>query len=182
MDTIELVGEALRLRAWRINDAPSLVEAVRSSADSVGRYLPWCHENYRLADAIDWIARCRSGWCAGEHFAFGLFDDASGELLGGAGLRQHDHLQHCANLGYWVRASRQRQGVATTAARCVAGFGFKCLTLRRIETVASTCNQASRGTAENCGARLEGIARQRLWKSGRGQDAAVHGLLPQDLL
>lgn len=181
MDTIELVDDRLLLRPWQVDDACALREAVRSSADAVGRYLPWCHADYSLDDAVDWIARCRCGWSAQDHFAFGVFDVGSGQLLGSVGLSQHDRVHRRANLGYWVRQSRQREGLATIAVRHVAQFGFQTLGLQRIEIVALPRNQASRATAEKSGARLEGIARQRLLTSSQAQDAAVYGLIPQDL-
>ena len=181
MDTIELVDDRLQLRPWHIDDAPRLLEAVRSSADAIGRYLPWCRADYSLNDAVDWIARCQSGWTAEDHFAFAVFDVASGQLLGSAGLSQHDRLHRRANLGYWVRQSRQREGVATIAVRHVAQFGFQNVGLQRIEIVVLPRNQASRATAEKSGARFEGIARQRLLTSGEAQDAAVYGLVSQDL-
>lgn len=181
MDAIELVDERLRLRPWHIDDAPALLDAVHSSADSVGRYLSWCRADYTLHEAAKWITHCCSGWSARDHFAFALFDAISDELIGGAGLSQHDRLHRRANLGYWVRPSRQREGVATNAIRHVVRFGFQTLSLERIEIVVLPFNLASRRTAETCGAKFEGIARQRLWTTDRAQDAAVYALIPQDV-
>lgn len=181
MDTIELVDDRLRLHPWKPDDAPALLEAVRSSVGTVGRWLPWCRADYDLGDAADWIARCRAGWSASDHFAFALFDKVSGELIGSAGLSQHDRVHRRANLGYWVRQSRQREGLATRAVQRVAGFGFQHLGLGRIETVVLPFNQASLRTAEKSGARFEGLARQRLWTSNEAQDAVVYALVPHDL-
>lgn len=178
---MELGDERLRLRPWQASDAAALVEAVRSSAESVGRYLPWCRSDYGIDDAVDWIARCRSGWSAEEHFAFAVFDATSGQLVGSAGLSQHDRLHRRANLGYWVRQSRQREGVATLAVHHVAQFGFRSVGLQRIEIVVLPLNLASCATAEKSGARFEGVARQRLWTSGKAQDAVVYGLIPEDV-
>lgn len=179
MDTIELVDSRLRLRPWQPDDAPALLDAVRSSVDTVGRWLPWCRADYDLDAAVEWITHCRSGWSAGEHFAFALFDTASGELMGSAGLSQHDRLHRRANLGYWVRQSRHREGVATAAVERVARFGFQTLGLVRIEIVVMPNNHASRRTAEKSGAVFEGLARQRLCASGQAQDAVIYGLIPQ---
>ena len=181
-DAIELTDGRLRLRPWQDDDATSLVEAVQESVDSVGRRLPWCQAGYAQDQAIAWIAHCRAGWQSGCHFAFPLFDAATGRLLGGIGLSAVEHVHHRANLGYWVRQSCQQQGVATAAARLFMRFGFEQLGLIRIEIVVLPDNRPSRATAEKVGARFEAIARNRLWVNERARDAAVYSLIPQDIV
>lgn len=178
---IELRNARLRLRPWQDEDADRLVEAVHESADSVGRWLPWARAGYDRDRAMAWIAHCRSGWQAGGHFAFAVFDAHRHGLVGGVGLNQIEPLHRRANLGYWVRGSRQRQGLASTAARLVTHFGFERLGLIRIDIVALPDNQPSRATALRIGAQFEAIARHRLLVEGRPCDAAVYGLIPQDL-
>lgn len=179
--TMELSDTRLRLRPWQEHDVEDLVDAVRESVDSLGRWLPWCHADYGRDEAVDWVARCRAGWQAGEHFAFPLFDAASGRLLGSAGLSQLNLLHRRASLGYWVRQSCQRQGIAPAAARQVARFGFEHLGLIRIEIIVQPDNRPSRVTAERAGATFEAIARHRLWANECACDAAVYSLIPQDL-
>ncbi len=174
---LELIADGLCLRPWQHGDVAALHEAVSESVASVGRWLPWCHADYGSADAAAWIVHCRWAWHSGEQFAFGIFDTASGVLLGGGGLSQRNRLQRSANLGYWVRQSRQRQGIAAKAAICVARFGFEQCELTRIELIVLPDNLASRRTAEKVGAKFEGIAPRRLLE----RDAAVYSLEPDDL-
>jgi ribosomal-protein-serine acetyltransferase len=177
----ELVEDPLWLRPWQPHDAEDLLDAARSSAASVGRWLPWCHAGYDLDAAHAWISRCRDGWSRGEHFAFPIFDLQTGELLGGCGLNQLNQPHRSANLGYWVRQSRHGEGIAARAAVLVARFGFEQLGLIRIEIVVMPDNHASRRTAEKTGAHFEAVARHRLWAKGQAHDAAVYGLTPADL-
>ncbi|MBU6247239.1 MAG: GNAT family N-acetyltransferase [Xanthomonadaceae bacterium] len=177
----EIVDGSLLLRPWRSDDAGALEAAVVESIDSLGRWLPWCRAGYDLAAARDWVRRCEQGWADGEHFAFGIFDPTRQRLLGSVGLNQRNPLHRSANLGYWVRQSEQRRGVATKAVRLAARFGFRHLGLQRIEVVALPDNQASRRTAERAGARFEAIARHRILDHGQPKDAAVYALVPGDL-
>jgi len=177
----ELDLGSLRLRPWQRTDAPALAEAAQASLESVGAWLPWCHPGYGLEDANAWIDHCTSGWTNGNHYAFGIFERATDRLLGSAGLSQFNPLHRHANLGYWIRQSAQRQGIATRAARAVAHFGFQQLALVRIEIVVLPDNHASRRTAEKAGACFEAIARQRLYVGSTPRDAAVYALIPSDL-
>jgi len=43
------------LRAYDLSDAESLSEAARQSVPEVSPWLPWCHEQYSVAEAIEWI-------------------------------------------------------------------------------------------------------------------------------
>lgn len=178
---LTLTDGRLLLAPWRDEDAAELHDAVRESIASVGRWLPWCHAGYGMEHALAWTTQCRAAWQAGTQFAFAVRDAASDELLGGGGLDQLENPHHHANLGYWVRASRQRQGIAVAASRCVARFGFEVLGLARIEIVAMLDNHASRGVAERLGAVFEGPSRQRLWAWDRAHDAVVYALIPADL-
>jgi ribosomal-protein-serine acetyltransferase len=178
---LELTDGRLNLRPWQDRDAAALSEAALESTQSVGRWLPWCHADYDRHAAMAWVAHCRAGWQSGEHFAFAVFDAASGDLLGGVGLGQRNRVHRSANLGYWVRQSRHGQGTASAAAAMVARFGFGRLGLIRIEIVALPDNRPSRRTAEKLGARFEAVARQRLWVREQACDAAVYALIPQDL-
>jgi ribosomal-protein-serine acetyltransferase len=177
-ESIELTGAGLLLRAYRPHDSDALVAAVRESADSVGAWLPWCHAGYDMAEAGAWIKYCVEGWRSGEHYAFAAFDAATGQFLGAAGLNRRNREHNRMNLGYWVRASRQGEHIATHAARLVAAFGFEQLGLTRIEIVAAVENRASRRVAEKAGAVLEAIARDRLIDRGRPIDEAVYTIAP----
>ena len=177
----ELAAAPLLLHPWHPSDAPALHEAVHESVATVGRWLPWCHAGYDLAHAEAWIDHCREGWLAQEHFAFAIIEQAGGTLLGSVGLNQRNHVHRSAAMGYWIRQSRQGEGVARQAARMAARFGFAALELVRIEIVALADNHASRRVAEACGARFEAIARHRLWERGVARDAAVYAVVPQDI-
>lgn len=179
--TVELAGERVRLRPWRIDDAPALTAAAQESLASVGRWLPWCHANYGLDDAKDWIDRCQSAWHDGEFFAFPVFEACSGQLVGSAGLNQLAPAHRSANLGYWIRQTRQGQGFAAQAARLAARFGFEQLGLLRVEIIVRPDNRASCRTAEKSGALFEGVARKRIWMAGQAHDAAVYSLVAEDL-
>lgn len=163
-------------------DRDALFAAASESRDEVGRWMPWCHAQYARKDSEEWIAFCERNWAAEDGSRdFGAFDATTGEMVGSIGINQFNRLHNFANLGYWIRTSRARQGIATAGVRVLARYGFETLGLARIEIVAQVRNVASRRVAEKAGARLEGIARNRLEYRGRYFDAAMYSLLPGDI-
>jgi RimJ/RimL family protein N-acetyltransferase len=131
-----------------------------------------------MREAEEWIARCEENWNAVGDREFGIFDPASSEVLGCAGINQFNRVNNFANLGYWVRTSRVGQGVASSAVSLLANYAFGELRLSRIEIVVQVDNLASRHVAERAGCRFEGIARNRLLFGGQPRDAALYSLVP----
>ena len=102
-------------------------------------------------------------------------------VWGGVGINQINRAYNFGNLGFWVRASRVRNGVAISAARLAARFAFRELALTRVELVALVDNLASRRVAEKLGATFECAARNRLVHNGVPFAAAMYSLVPGDI-
>ncbi len=166
------------LRPWTRNDARAMAEAVRESVATVGRWMDWCHPGFGVRDAIDWVDACADSLSQGTACEFGLFDERSGRLVGGAGLNQFNTTHCVCNLSYWVRQSAQGQGIATRAARSLAGYGFSVLAFQRIEIVVAEGNEPSLAVALKLGAQVECLARNRLMIRGKPVSAWVQSILP----
>lgn len=178
--TIELTDGSILLRPYGEGDVDALYEAARESIPEVSPWLPWCHENYAIEETREFIASRARASANDEWYSFGVFENETGRLLGGVGLNFFNRVHQMANLGYWVRTSAVRQGVATNATRLAARFGFEQLGLHRIEIVTAVGNVASQRVAEKVGAVHEGVARKRLLIRGESQDAVVFSLIPED--
>ena len=154
-----------------------MLVAATESVETVGRWMPWCHAGYTETESVAWIEKTQAMWQSGEAYEFALFDRAS-HFVGGAGINQFNRLYNFANLGYWVRQSRQRHGLATATVRLLTRFGFETLGLTRIEIVAASENNPSRRVAEKAGAQFECLARNRLIIHGLPLAAAVYSMVP----
>lgn len=170
------------LRPFRSDDAELLYSAVRDSLDELGRWLPWCHEDYSRKDAKGWVASRADAWQQGEEFTFAIIVQQTGEFVGGCGLNQIDWPSRRANLGYWIRTSACGRGYATIAAKLTARFGAQQLGLERMEIVAAEKNVASQHVAYKAGAIREGIARSRVRARGVQQDAVIYSITRRDIL
>lgn len=176
-----LRGEGVCLRPFIPADAEAFAGAARESASAVGRWMSWCHADFSVGEARAWFAICAAELAAGSAVELGIFTADGGEVLGGIGLN-HLIVEHkLCNLGYWVRASRQREGIATRAVRTMAGFGFAALRLMRIEIVVAEGNVPSAGVARKAGALFEGLARNRLVVGGVSVPAWMFSMVPDSV-
>jgi ribosomal-protein-serine acetyltransferase len=177
----ELADDTILVRPYCAADVPALYEAARESIIEVSRWLAWGHASYSISETTEFITSREEAWARGEEYSFGIFDKRSSRSLGGVGLNFINRIHQLGNLGYWVRTSHTRQGIASRAALLVARFGFEQLGLRRIEIVAAVDNIISQRVAEKTGAMKEGVLRNRLMIHGCPQDAVLYSLTPQDL-
>lgn len=166
---------ACSIRAYQPADAQQLWEAARESVGEVSRWLDWCHPEYSMAEAVQWTQSRGRLAAEGHEYSFAIVS-ADGRFLGGCGVNQINRTHRFGNLGYWVRTSATRRGVATEAVRQVAAFAFQSTDLVRLEIVCAAGNVASQRVAERVGAAREGVLRHRLLLRGEPVDAVMYSL------
>jgi RimJ/RimL family protein N-acetyltransferase len=162
----------VQIRPYRLDDASAVLEAVRESLPELSPWMPWCHPGYSIDDSRSWLAIQVPAFQQGTTFEFAIVSGAGG-YLGGCGLNQIDKLNGRANLGYWVRATARRRGVATAAVRLLRDWGFQNTDLARFEVVIAVGNVSSHRVAEKSGATREGTLRSRLLLHGAYHDATM---------
>ncbi len=177
----EFSDGTIAIRTYRPNDVSSCFEAARESIAEVSRHLPWLHQAYSIEETRTWIEKTVPKlWEQQSEYHFVITEVATGSVLGGCGLDQVNWVDQTANLGYWVRTSRTRQGVATAASKLLVRFGFEKLQLKRIDVVTSIDNIASARVAE----KLNPSEKKRVTNSSstkkRVSDTLVFSIFSQD--
>lgn len=180
METEFTDGQIL-IRPLRADDTDAVYEAVRESINEIAPWMSWCHEGYSREETVAFIRSLEGTPDVERDYSFAVIAATTGEFLGTVGLNRIDRLYQMANLGYWVRTSCARRGVASRAARLIARFGFRELGLQRLEIIAATENHASQRAAEKAGATREGILRKRLLIHGRPHDAVMYSFVEEDM-
>jgi RimJ/RimL family protein N-acetyltransferase len=173
-----LSAENVVLRQFTSHDIKQFVGAIRESANSVGKWLPWWKADYSEDEARSWFHACEEAIAARSGFDIGIFHKDDELLIGSVAINRIDAMNRIGSIGYWVRESQQGKGYCSEAVNRIKLFGFDELALARLEIVVLAENSASRQIAEKCGATLECIAENRLSHRGQPTAAAVYSLLP----
>ncbi len=172
-----LTTERLTLRAMRVSDCYDMYEY--ASRTDVTRYLTWSphgdmeytkeylkyiFNHYRLGDFYDWAVVLR----------------AEDKMIGTCGFtRFHTH-HDCGEVGYVINPEYHGRGIATEAVQAVVAFGFRELSLHRIEAKFMEGNRASLRVMEKVGMRFEGIRRGEMLIKGSYRDVGVCAILQED--
>src|SRR4051812_29246587 len=120
MDEIEIRAGDLLLRPWRPEDAPAVLRVCQDPEIQRWTGLPRPY----LAEHAEYFvtSHTREAWTTGTGAPLGVFDAATGELLGSNGLIAVNTTATggSAEIGYWVAPHARGRGVATRASHTVA--------------------------------------------------------------
>ncbi|MFS2225351.1 GNAT family N-acetyltransferase [Pantoea sp. B65] len=141
----------IHLRPFAMQDAGAFATAINESLESLLPWMVWAHAGYNKKEARQWFAFTHMQREKGEADELGIYDD-KGQLLGGAGLRYPQDNTSLAAIGYWVRSSQQRRGIARQAVRQLTELAFRHPQINTIEILAAEANLASRAVAVASGA------------------------------
>ena len=161
-------------RCWEPRDAPLLKEAVDSSIDHLRPWMPWAaDEPQTLDEKVQLLRRFRGQFDLGQNFVYGLFSRDESEVVGGSGfhLRVGDD---AFEIGYWIRASREGEGLTTEVTAALTRVGFELCEVDRIEIHTEPGNERSMRIPLKLGYREEARMRRRLY--------AAAGVEPRDVV
>ena len=177
----QLTDGTILLRPHQPEDCEAMYAAVTESIAEVSLWLPWCHTGYAREETARFIALAAEAWTQATQYQFAILAADNIAFLGGISINHIARTNRLGNVGYWVRTSRTRQGIGAAAVRLILRYAFDSLGLTRLEIACIPTNTASRRVAEKVGAKFEAVARNRLVMHGTAYDAAVYGLVPQDM-
>lgn len=174
--------ERLVIRCYETADAPLLKDAIDASLDHLRPFSAWIDdEPQTVEEKAELIERFRAAFDSAESFVYGIFDRDERELLGGTGL--HARVGPGGlEIGYFVRASATRRGIATEAAAVLTRVGFEVCDADRIEIRIDPNNRKSFGIPEKLGFPVEATLRRRLpARPGEPlRDVVIHTLFRED--
>jgi RimJ/RimL family protein N-acetyltransferase len=117
--------ERLLLRPWRAEDAPSLLPVLEENREHLGPWIPArVARPVPLPDLADRLTGFAADFQADREWRYGMFTPDESLVLGELSLfpraaagrvpyPEADHIE----IGYWLRADKNGQGLVTEAAR-----------------------------------------------------------------
>lgn len=125
-ETLNLAGDRLRLRPFKLDDAPRVQQLADNwkVASMVAR-MPY---PYPPGAAEEWISGHAERRSSGNDWPFAI--EIGGELVGAVGVSRDE--SGPMELGYWIGEPYWGQGIATEAARILVEFAFDILGEQRL--------------------------------------------------
>jgi len=175
-------GSRVLLRPFAETDAAAVWQAIEESRALLTPWMPWTPDQRSEADSLRYIRQCISHWAVRDDLTIGIFDAASGNFIGGTGLHRIDWRIRRFEIGYWIRASLEGQGLVTESVQVLTRAAFRDLAAARVEIRMDVRNTRSRNVPQRLGFVYEGCLRQALPDvHGEPRDMDVFSLVRDDL-
>jgi ribosomal-protein-serine acetyltransferase len=168
----------LMVRPIEPSDADAWVTHVRGELDHLGAFLGWPAATTDPAAARGFITRYAHQQ-SGRKLLLGAF--AGPDLMGGTVLMSHDPLTGAVELGCWIAAALQGQGVVRDLCLQTLHYAREDLLVHRVEWRTASENTRSRALATRLGFSFEGRLRDAGLHNGRRQHLDVLSLIGPEI-
>lgn len=171
----------LLLRCWNPEDAPKLIEAIEESLAELRPWMAWTSQEPETLDQkAERLRQSRSRFDQGQDYTYGIFEPSEALVLGATGLHPRVGPQ-AIEIGYWVRTSHHRRGLATEATAALVRVAFEVLGLTRVEIHCDPENRRSAAIARRLGFQHEATLRRRVpTVDGTLQDSMIWSLFAEE--
>lgn len=176
-------GDKVHIRFWTLNDAAAKLQLELDNQNFFKEFSVINSDDfYTLLMQQEVIEQSTENRQAGREYNFGVFDNATGALVGTINLfRIFRGPLQSAMIGYVVDKAHNGKGFATEAIQLATNYAFKELGLHRIEAGVMPHNAPSIRALEKAGFEREGVARKNVMINGQWQDHVVMARInPED--
>ena len=157
----ELRTERLLLRRYQITDALDFLQLLQKNKDRLSLAFPGrVAMTQKLENAEYFIRQMRADWQLKKVYEFGIWLQNTEQYMGDIALKNIEKRVPKGEIGYYLDAVAEGQGLACEALQAVTIFGFDNLALNKLFIKMPTQNQRSYRLAERCGYTREGLLRQ----------------------
>lgn len=141
----------LELRCYSLDDVAAMDVVIPANREHLMRFLPWALQEPIGADARrELIEKFIAEFEGGSDFTMGIFERATGALIGGTGLHLRDHADHL-EIGYWLAEDSQGQGFMTEAAAALTRVALEMSASPFVEIRCDPTNERSRRVPQRLG-------------------------------
>ncbi len=172
------VDDEMHLTLVDSKHAPELLALINRNRPYLRQWLGWLDMTRTIPDLENFIGSCVKEFEAKKGLS--AFIWSHGTIVGIMHLKEVDHTNQKAMIGYWVGEEYRGKGLAKKACRAVINLAFKQWNLNRLEVRCAVENTASQSIPINLGFKKEGILRENEWLYDHFVDHSVFSMLKKD--
>jgi ribosomal-protein-serine acetyltransferase len=166
------------LRTLEERDAPYIFALTDANRVYLRQWLPWVDSTRSVEDSYAFIStmniqRINNG-------SFGCVILYKRQVAGTISFHLVDWSNRRVEIGYWLGAAFQGNGLMTKACKAMVAYAFDEWQLNKVEIRCATSNTKSCAIPHRLGFTLEGIIRQAEWLYDHFVDLKVYGMLESE--
>lgn len=161
----------LLLRPPQSGDGAMVNAAVLESFEQLHGTMPWAQEKPSVDDSEEYARQGAANWIVKKdeepYLPIFMYDNQTGQFVGGTGYHTINWDVPCLEIGYWIRTSYSGKGLMTEAVNALTQYAFKQLRVKRVAITCDITNERSKKIPERLDFHLEGTMKfNRLTLSG----------------
>lgn len=146
--------DLINIRLVEEKDATPLFYLVNESRQHLTPFLPWAHSIRDVNDELKFIQSVRAQQLHKQQYAFVI--EKGSEIVGMIDLHNVNHINHQAEVGYWLSKNYTGQGIVSIALKKIHDYAFKQLKLHKLVILVDNANTKSIQVAKRANYHHEG--------------------------
>ena len=176
-----IVDEYTHLCFPTLEYTKELFQIITTQRSYLEQYLPWVENIQKEWHARGFLKEAMLLNKGGQRLTTLVI--YKGQLAGAVSFVKIENRDKRAEIGYWLRADLQKQGIMARSCNRLVQYAFKGLHLNRLEMRIAASNRLSKKIPLRLNFQLEGILRDyQAQKNGTFEDVELYGLLNKDYL
>ncbi|MBM7617408.1 ribosomal-protein-serine acetyltransferase [Weissella uvarum] len=152
--------------------APAIFEVLQRNQTEFAKWLPWVLETKSAEDEAKFLMEARVRFAKYEALTLIILVDD--QPVGSVDLHNIDTDFHTAEVGYWLDAHYQGQGIMTRAVQHLTEAAFVDLNLHKLSIQADAKNLNSIAVAERAGYTYEATLKEQIINQGEYRDEVIY--------
>jgi ribosomal-protein-serine acetyltransferase len=173
-----IIDHEVTLRLFEEADVAEIFALIDRNRAHLREWLPWVDYNTSPDDSLKFIRHSQQQYLNNEGFQLGICYQE--RLAGVIGYHAVNWPNRHVEIGYWLGAEFQGNGLMTRACRALVDYAFERLMLNRVAILCATGNARSRAIPERLGFTQEGIVRDGEWLYDHFVDLVIYSMLARE--
>ena len=172
------IDNETELKRLSIEHASKFLSLINTCRPYLRQWLGWLDHTKSLEDVEKFIISTDKEFT--ENKALALWIWHQNKIVGIIHLRDIDHTNRKAMIGYWVGENFRGKSFAKKATKAVCSYAFNERKINRIEIRCATANKPSQAVPIALGFQQEGTLRDNEWLYDHFVDHVVFSMLAKD--
>jgi ribosomal-protein-serine acetyltransferase len=168
----------LELKLITEQDAPTLFHLIETNRAYLRQWLPWIDATQTVHDELAFIRSAQTQFQANETISCSIW--YQGQVVGTIGYHPFNRIKRSVEIGYWLAAQFQGNGIVTKACQALITYAFDELQLDKVEIRCAVDNIRSGAIPQRLGFRQEGIIHQGEWHHDHYVDLLLYSLVASE--
>ncbi len=163
------INSQLLIRQAKVKDAQEIQNLIAANRDYLAKYLPWASNN-TIVKEKQFLQKAETDFATGAVLSYVIVKND--KIIGTIDL--HDIKEAKAEIGYWLAADEQHQGIIHNCIKVIIQKVASSLKLHRIIIRVDPDNEPSQKVAKNAGFTYEGLRYSDHFIAGEYRNSEVY--------